>query len=171
MGVGAIFVSTLALHRLPEPRNPPQTQEDLLALALHPVVTFVVLVSIVVRECGSSTLSRNIHVTIDVVTQMVFLYYSGTWGVSSSRKGFHHPALSTMAQEFPFHLLTCRWLLLHTLPMILRCLFTRSPAFMHLSCLLLPWWEKSQLYIELFPKEFWKNVSQVGRSLHVSPNE
>ncbi|KAL9709034.1 hypothetical protein Ac2012v2_007850 [Leucoagaricus gongylophorus] len=59
MGVGAIFVSTLALHRLPEPRNPPQTQEDLLALALHPVVTFVVLVSIVVH--GLSILLWNLR--------------------------------------------------------------------------------------------------------------
>jgi len=50
MGVSAIFVSALALHRLPEPRNPPQTQEDILAMALQPVVGFIVLVSIIVRE-------------------------------------------------------------------------------------------------------------------------
>jgi len=52
MGVSAVFVSALALHRLPEPRDPPQTQEDILAMALQPVVGFVVLVSIVVRECA-----------------------------------------------------------------------------------------------------------------------
>ncbi|KAF9452355.1 hypothetical protein P691DRAFT_235150 [Macrolepiota fuliginosa MF-IS2] len=49
MGVGAIFISTLALHRLPEPRSPAETQQDILATALHPVVGFVVLVSIIIH--------------------------------------------------------------------------------------------------------------------------
>lgn len=46
MGVGAVFVSTLALHKLPSPKYPPETQEDYLALMLQPIVGFVVLVSI-----------------------------------------------------------------------------------------------------------------------------
>jgi hypothetical protein len=50
MGVGAIFISTMALDRLPEPRNPPQTQPEILATVLHPIVGFVVLVSIVIRK-------------------------------------------------------------------------------------------------------------------------
>ena len=49
MGVGAIFVSTLALHKLPSPKYPPETQQDYLALMLQPIVTFVVLGSIVIR--------------------------------------------------------------------------------------------------------------------------
>ncbi|KAF9445303.1 hypothetical protein P691DRAFT_805903, partial [Macrolepiota fuliginosa MF-IS2] len=49
MGIGAIFISTLAIHRLPEPRNPPETQQDVLATVLHPVVSFVVLVSIIIH--------------------------------------------------------------------------------------------------------------------------
>jgi len=49
MGVGAVFVSTLALHMLPAPNYPPQTQEDLLALTLQPIVTFVVLGSIIIH--------------------------------------------------------------------------------------------------------------------------
>lgn len=50
MGVSALFIATLAKHRLAEPRNPPETQEDYLALALHPIVSFVILISIIVRE-------------------------------------------------------------------------------------------------------------------------
>lgn len=46
MGVGAVFVSTLALHKLPSPKYPPETQQDYLALMLQPIVAFVVLVSI-----------------------------------------------------------------------------------------------------------------------------
>jgi len=61
MGVSAIFVSALALHRLPEPRDPPQTQEDILAMALQPVVGFIVLVSIVVRECVSLASAERSH--------------------------------------------------------------------------------------------------------------
>ncbi|KAJ7628003.1 Sodium/hydrogen exchanger family-domain-containing protein [Mycena polygramma] len=47
MGVGAVFVSTLALSRLPAPHDPPQNQQELLAATLQPIVAFVVLGSIV----------------------------------------------------------------------------------------------------------------------------
>jgi len=50
MGVGAVFISTLAVSRLPLPANPPITQQDYLALSLHPIVSFVVLSSIIIRE-------------------------------------------------------------------------------------------------------------------------
>jgi hypothetical protein len=49
MGVGAMFISTLALHQLPTPSDSPQTQQDILALSIHPIVSFVVLSSIIVR--------------------------------------------------------------------------------------------------------------------------
>ena len=49
MGVGAVYTSTLAIQKLALPQNPPITQEDMLATALHPIVSFVVLNSIVVR--------------------------------------------------------------------------------------------------------------------------
>ena len=49
MGVGAVFVSTLALHKLPSPSYPPETQQDYLALMLQPIVTSVVLGSIIIR--------------------------------------------------------------------------------------------------------------------------
>ncbi|KAF8263512.1 Cation/H+ exchanger [Lactarius quietus] len=46
IGVSAVFVSTLAQSRLKVPQDPPQTQEDVLATALQPIVAFVVLGSI-----------------------------------------------------------------------------------------------------------------------------
>jgi NhaP-type Na+/H+ or K+/H+ antiporter len=49
MGVGAIFVSTLAVTRLPSPESPPQNQEQLLASVIQPIVSFVVLGSICIR--------------------------------------------------------------------------------------------------------------------------
>ncbi|KAF8588601.1 Sodium/hydrogen exchanger [Ramaria rubella] len=49
MGVGAIYVSALALAKLPEPQMPPQTQQELLAASLHPIVSFVVLGSILIH--------------------------------------------------------------------------------------------------------------------------
>lgn len=50
MGVCAIFVSTLALTKLPEPHSPPRNQAEYLAATIQTVVAFVVLGSIIVRE-------------------------------------------------------------------------------------------------------------------------
>ena len=50
MGVGAVFVSTLALNRLPKPNNPPRNQTERLAASLQIIVAFVVLGSIFIRE-------------------------------------------------------------------------------------------------------------------------
>lgn len=47
MGVSAIFISTLALTRLSEPHIPPRNQEERLAASLYPLVSFVVLGSII----------------------------------------------------------------------------------------------------------------------------
>lgn len=49
IGVSAVFVSALAQSRLAVPKNPPASQEDVLAIALQPIVSFVVFGSIVVR--------------------------------------------------------------------------------------------------------------------------
>jgi hypothetical protein len=46
IGVGAVFIATLAQSRLNVPQNPPSSQQDLLAIALQPIVSFVVLGSI-----------------------------------------------------------------------------------------------------------------------------
>ncbi|KAJ7598835.1 Cation/H+ exchanger [Mycena floridula] len=70
MGVGAIFISTLALHKLPEPNIPPVTQEDILALTLQPIVSFVVLCSILTHGLSIPffSLSRNVSRTVSLST-------------------------------------------------------------------------------------------------------
>ncbi|KAF8890682.1 Sodium/hydrogen exchanger [Infundibulicybe gibba] len=50
MGVGAVFISTLALHRLPTPHSPPENQQEILATMLQPIVAFVIMGSIIIRE-------------------------------------------------------------------------------------------------------------------------
>ncbi|KAF5369408.1 hypothetical protein D9758_002620 [Tetrapyrgos nigripes] len=75
MGVGAIFVSTLAVTRLPEAHNPPQNQEEHLALVLQPIVSFVVLCSIIIHGLSipfftmSRTVSRTLSIPISSTTR------------------------------------------------------------------------------------------------------
>ncbi|KAF4572450.1 hypothetical protein EYR36_006955 [Pleurotus pulmonarius] len=45
----ALFCGHFALTRLPEPQSPPQNQAELLAAVLHPIVSFVVLCSIIIH--------------------------------------------------------------------------------------------------------------------------
>ncbi|TFY77236.1 hypothetical protein EWM64_g6773 [Hericium alpestre] len=70
MGVGAVFISTLAISRLETPEDPPQNQQQLLAATLQPIVAFIVLCSIIIhglsipffslsREVGSRMLSLS----------------------------------------------------------------------------------------------------------------
>ncbi|KAL5528414.1 hypothetical protein ACEPAF_7550 [Sanghuangporus sanghuang] len=54
MGVGAVFISALAISELPVPSNPPATQNELLATALHPIISFVVLGSIIIHGLSIS---------------------------------------------------------------------------------------------------------------------
>ncbi|KAL5528415.1 hypothetical protein ACEPAF_7551 [Sanghuangporus sanghuang] len=49
MGVGVIFVSALAVTKLPRPSDPPATQNELLCASLHPIVSFIVLDSITIH--------------------------------------------------------------------------------------------------------------------------
>ncbi|KIJ67909.1 hypothetical protein HYDPIDRAFT_37494 [Hydnomerulius pinastri MD-312] len=49
MGVSAVFVSALALTRLPIPTSPPADQAQVLAATIQPIVSFVVLGSIIVH--------------------------------------------------------------------------------------------------------------------------
>ncbi|KAK0189607.1 Cation/H+ exchanger [Armillaria mellea] len=83
---GAVFISTLALTELPEPHNPPESQQELLAATLQPIVSFVILGSIIIRTdspCISSnglsipffsfgrTLSRTLSMNTDASTLIV----------------------------------------------------------------------------------------------------
>lgn len=58
--MGAIFISTLAITRLAEPHLPPHNQEERLAASLHPLVSFVVLGSIIVRELHICSLFKHL---------------------------------------------------------------------------------------------------------------
>ena len=74
MGVGAIFISTLALTELQKPQYPPQNQQQLLASVLQPIVSFVVLGAIVIRECSDSLdhlRCVRLIITQGLMTQMV----------------------------------------------------------------------------------------------------
>ncbi|KAF8904558.1 Sodium/hydrogen exchanger family-domain-containing protein [Mucidula mucida] len=66
MGVGAIFISTLAVSRLPEPHDPPANQAELLAKVLQPIVSFVVLGSIITHGLSIPFFSfgRNMSLTM-----------------------------------------------------------------------------------------------------------
>ncbi|KAG6876771.1 hypothetical protein C0992_011852 [Termitomyces sp. T32_za158] len=64
MGVGAIFISSLALHKLPAVHNSPKNEQELLAASLEPMVAFIVLCSIFIHglsipffSLGRATLS------------------------------------------------------------------------------------------------------------------
>jgi len=61
IGVGAVFIATLAQSRLEAPHDPPQTQEDLLATALQPIVAFVVLGSILTHGLSIPFFSVGRH--------------------------------------------------------------------------------------------------------------
>ncbi|GAA5913902.1 hypothetical protein JCM6882_004391 [Rhodosporidiobolus microsporus] len=63
MGVGAIFISTLAAEKLPTPNIPPQDSIETLALLIVPVTYCIVLTSIMVHGLSISffTLGRRVH--------------------------------------------------------------------------------------------------------------
>lgn len=78
IGVGAIFIATLAQSRLDTPQDPPQTQEDLLATALQPIVAFVVLGSILTHGLSIPFFSVGRHtltMTRSVVDQPDWLMW------------------------------------------------------------------------------------------------
>lgn len=49
MGIGALFIATLAASKLPTPDVPPSTSLDVLSLSLQPITYFIVLSSILVH--------------------------------------------------------------------------------------------------------------------------
>ncbi|KAH8091686.1 Sodium/hydrogen exchanger family-domain-containing protein [Cristinia sonorae] len=63
MGVGAVFVSTLALTQLPTPHSPPENQQELLAATMQIIVSFVVLGSVIIHGLSipSFLFGRRIH--------------------------------------------------------------------------------------------------------------
>lgn len=63
MGVSAVFVSNLALTRLPTPEHPPANQAQYLAATIQPIVSFVVLASIIVHGLSIPffNIGRGVH--------------------------------------------------------------------------------------------------------------
>ncbi|TKA49938.1 hypothetical protein B0A53_06529, partial [Rhodotorula sp. CCFEE 5036] len=82
MGVGAIFISTLAATKLPTPTVPPETVIDRLALMIVPVTYCIVLTSILVHGLTISffTLGRRMHSRVQS--------FSRTLTANSSRSGY-----------------------------------------------------------------------------------
>lgn len=85
MGVGAIFVSTLAITELPEPSSPPASQNELLAATLHPIVSFIVLGSILIRR------SKQFYAIVSILTLILKMAYpSLSFGSAKSFIGAHY---------------------------------------------------------------------------------
>ncbi|KAF8582833.1 hypothetical protein K439DRAFT_1350331 [Ramaria rubella] len=63
IGVGAIFISTLAVEQLPRAQDPPQNQVELLAASIQPIVGFMVLCSVAVHGLSIPffSLGRRVH--------------------------------------------------------------------------------------------------------------
>ncbi|EJF63329.1 hypothetical protein DICSQDRAFT_145567 [Dichomitus squalens LYAD-421 SS1] len=63
MGIGAVFISTLAAQQLPVPENPPVGQQQMLAASIQPIVAFMVLCSIAVHGLSIPffTFGRRVH--------------------------------------------------------------------------------------------------------------
>ncbi|KII92097.1 hypothetical protein PLICRDRAFT_36884 [Plicaturopsis crispa FD-325 SS-3] len=97
MGVGAVFVSTLALTRLPSATTEPQNQPELLAVTLQPIVSFVVLGSIIVHGLsipfftfGNKLHSRSLSLTQTFTSRSRL---ADSWLVSTRRaSGLASPA-------------------------------------------------------------------------------
>lgn len=77
MGVGAVFISTLALHRLPHPAEPPLTQQDYLGRTLQPIVAFVVLASIIIRALAIPY--QRYQLFTKLLIKMAYPFRSSIW--------------------------------------------------------------------------------------------
>ncbi|KAG2360635.1 Sodium/hydrogen exchanger family-domain-containing protein [Suillus spraguei] len=63
IGIGAIYISTLAAQQLPKPNNPPVNQTEFLALTIQPIVAFMVLCSVAIHGLSIpfSLLGQRVH--------------------------------------------------------------------------------------------------------------
>jgi sodium/hydrogen antiporter len=63
IGVGAIFISTLAVEQLPHAHDPPRNQVELLSASIQPIVAFMVLCSVAVHGLSIPffSLGRRVH--------------------------------------------------------------------------------------------------------------
>ncbi|TFK52645.1 hypothetical protein OE88DRAFT_1658020 [Heliocybe sulcata] len=63
MGIGAVFISTLAAEQLPRPEGSPANQTELLQASIQPIVAFMVLCSVAVHGLSIPffSLGRRVH--------------------------------------------------------------------------------------------------------------
>ena len=83
MGAGAVFISTLALTRLPEPHSPPQSQAEYLAATLQPVVAFIILGSILIRM-------SELHIFTSTSTLLIKSFHPQMVSLSHSSPSVAH---------------------------------------------------------------------------------
>ncbi|KAG8760091.1 hypothetical protein FRC14_004077 [Serendipita sp. 396] len=79
MGVGAIFIATLALEKLPHPHHPPSNQTDVLSLSIEPIIAFMVMTSILIHGLSIPFFNLGRRVT------------SLTFSRTMSLRGAHEP--------------------------------------------------------------------------------
>ncbi|KAG2343555.1 Sodium/hydrogen exchanger [Suillus weaverae] len=97
MGVGAVFVSSLALTRLPTPEHPPADQAQYLAATIQPIVSFVVLGSIIVHGLSIPffSIGRGVHcrTTLSLVNLDVFPHIARSVGDGDVERGSTAPGV------------------------------------------------------------------------------
>ncbi|KAG6907904.1 hypothetical protein DXG01_006959 [Tephrocybe rancida] len=96
MGVGAIFVSSLALHKLPAPQVPPQNEREMLAACLQPIVSFVVLCSIIIHGLSIPffSLSKNTLTLTNTLTSVTPDWMIGIRHAQTSMQGSPGPGMA-----------------------------------------------------------------------------
>ncbi|KAF9459813.1 Cation/H+ exchanger [Collybia nuda] len=73
MGIGAVFISSLALHKLPKPHDVPVGEAEILASSLQPIVSFVVLGSIIIHGLSIPFLTLRGGVDLQIPSSASFL--------------------------------------------------------------------------------------------------
>lgn len=87
MGVSAVFVSALALTRLPVPASPPENQPQFLAATIQPIVSFVVLGSIIVHGLSIPFFNISREVRTRTASLTVTWTQTRTWMWSNRTQG------------------------------------------------------------------------------------
>ncbi|POW00113.1 hypothetical protein PSHT_13231 [Puccinia striiformis] len=103
IGVGALFISTLATAKLPTPQNPPQTSLDILALTTQSLIYLLILFSVLIHGLSIPffTLGKNVHSRVHTMTR-TWTQASGnepSW-LSASNASTERPMVILMHQDW-----------------------------------------------------------------------
>lgn len=71
IGVGALFISTLAAAKLPTPRDPPESSLDILALTTQSLIYLLIFFSVLIHGLSIPffTLGKNVHSRVHTMTK------------------------------------------------------------------------------------------------------